>query len=538
MVSAPQPERTESPRLDRRAEARATTVEDLVHRVRTGRIRVPTFQRGDCWTGDDVRDLLDSVYRGYPIGALLMWERSATAARVQLGPLTIDAPELGAAWWVVDGQQRTLALAGSFLADGHSLPRDPRFGLVFDVQSDRFVAAPDALTEHQVPVRVLLDAVELGDWLHQARLGRDPTQRRRALDAGRRLREYVVPLYVVATDDEEVLREIFFRLNERGHRLSWEEIHESLVTRTPTPSADEAHKSLTALGMGRLPLALFYRAVVAANGLDIRAPLTRALVPWSQIHVALPALRRTLAFLRDRCAMPHLGLVPYRALVYVLARFFALYPEPSSRTRDLLSRWVWRAIDTRAIDKRFELYAEFVRGTSTRSEDAAVQELLLTTYGPRRSSGDIAAELIERLDVRRPDSALVLLALASLGPRELAAGTPIDLSAHFSREQGHLGYWPPEDARMPWATFIHPAADLAPLLEARLLTHPRADDVWTSHAVDDEVLEQLRTPAVGSKLRIGRIGRALRDLILRHARWDETDRPSIAHLVAASEDDA
>lgn len=67
--------------LERRPEARTVRVEDLLAEVGRGRIRVPEFQRLFRWERDNARELLDSIYRGYPIGTLLLWETSADAQR-------------------------------------------------------------------------------------------------------------------------------------------------------------------------------------------------------------------------------------------------------------------------------------------------------------------------------------------------------------------------------------------------------------------------------------------------------------------------
>ena len=81
------------PRLPPQAEARTEKVEDLVERVRRSLVRVP----GLAWleVGElDVVELFDSIYRGYPIGALLFYKRSAETERLSLGPLVIEAPEI------------------------------------------------------------------------------------------------------------------------------------------------------------------------------------------------------------------------------------------------------------------------------------------------------------------------------------------------------------------------------------------------------------------------------------------------------------
>src|SRR5215468_8803515 len=41
---------------------------------RDERLHLPDLQRGFVWTPDRVRALFDSLYRSYPVGALLLWE--------------------------------------------------------------------------------------------------------------------------------------------------------------------------------------------------------------------------------------------------------------------------------------------------------------------------------------------------------------------------------------------------------------------------------------------------------------------------------
>ncbi len=46
---------------------------DLVREIETGLVKIPAFQRDFVWELKDVVDLLDSIYRGYPIGSFLSW---------------------------------------------------------------------------------------------------------------------------------------------------------------------------------------------------------------------------------------------------------------------------------------------------------------------------------------------------------------------------------------------------------------------------------------------------------------------------------
>ena len=69
-----------------------------------GILNVPEFQRKYVWRASKVADLVDSLWRGYPIGTLLLWESSYESPRTALGTQ-------GRKLWIVDGQQRVTSLA-------------------------------------------------------------------------------------------------------------------------------------------------------------------------------------------------------------------------------------------------------------------------------------------------------------------------------------------------------------------------------------------------------------------------------------------
>src|SRR5438105_6384695 len=51
-----------------------TTVGSLVAMIKDGELRLPEMQRRYVWPATRVRDRLDSLYRGYPSGTILVWE--------------------------------------------------------------------------------------------------------------------------------------------------------------------------------------------------------------------------------------------------------------------------------------------------------------------------------------------------------------------------------------------------------------------------------------------------------------------------------
>ena len=52
------------------------TVNQLVNYIEMGEIGLPDIQRPFVWKNTKVRDLLDSLYRGYPVGYLLFWQNA------------------------------------------------------------------------------------------------------------------------------------------------------------------------------------------------------------------------------------------------------------------------------------------------------------------------------------------------------------------------------------------------------------------------------------------------------------------------------
>jgi len=50
------------------------SVEELVGMIERGELRLPEMQRRYVWRATRVRDLLDSLYRSYPSGAILVLE--------------------------------------------------------------------------------------------------------------------------------------------------------------------------------------------------------------------------------------------------------------------------------------------------------------------------------------------------------------------------------------------------------------------------------------------------------------------------------
>lgn len=86
------------------------SVEELVGKIERGQLRLPEMQRRYVWRSTRVRDLLDSLYRGYPSGAILLWE---TDEVVPLQDMAVpqQANPYQSTQLLLDGQQRLTSLS-------------------------------------------------------------------------------------------------------------------------------------------------------------------------------------------------------------------------------------------------------------------------------------------------------------------------------------------------------------------------------------------------------------------------------------------
>lgn len=90
-----------------RAEA---SVEELVGMIERGELRLPEMQRRYVWRSTRVRDLLDSLYRGYPSGAILLWETDEDVPLQNMAVGQAANPYVSTRL-LLDGQQRLTSLS-------------------------------------------------------------------------------------------------------------------------------------------------------------------------------------------------------------------------------------------------------------------------------------------------------------------------------------------------------------------------------------------------------------------------------------------
>jgi len=147
------------------------TVEELVSKIERGELRLPEMQRRYVWRSSRVRDLLDSLYRGYPSGAILIWETDEVVPQ-QAFAVEQQSNPYAKTQLLLDGQQRLTSLSAVIRGkpvqvNGRVRPIELLFNLehpdalpfVTEVD-DNNVDAPEYSDDGEEPIDEEADATE------------------------------------------------------------------------------------------------------------------------------------------------------------------------------------------------------------------------------------------------------------------------------------------------------------------------------------------------------------------------------------------
>jgi hypothetical protein len=321
---------------------------ELVEWALSGRIRIPSFQRSYRWDRHDVTRLFDSIFRGYPIGNLLAWERPAPLAKLTLGHLTIDAPAASSAYWIIDGQQRIISIVGALTANAETA--DPRFRIYFDLRNSEFVSAArnQEPLEEWMPIYVTLNTARANNWIRShPELSEDQITIADQVIAA--IRDYRIPIYIVTGDDDHALRDIFDRMNTYGQSLKREEVFNALHSVPGEQNPSDLHSlaaDIEAFGFGDFSERVLMQSLLSIRGPRIDRDFREEFSDKVDRHRAFidteKAIQGVITILRDMADIPHIRVCPYSLYVPVLSRFVAQFGLPHGWAAELIRRWIWR----------------------------------------------------------------------------------------------------------------------------------------------------------------------------------------------------
>ncbi|WP_331280837.1 MULTISPECIES: GmrSD restriction endonuclease domain-containing protein [Microbacterium] len=197
------------------------SVETLLTWVRTGQVAIPEMQRPFVWDSTKVRDLLDSLYNGFPIGYLITWQSADVGLK--------DGSKSSFRQILIDGQQRitamTAALVGQFVVD-KSYKRK-RIKIAFNPATEQFATLTPVIDKDSAWISDVADFVNATSTFSATKAYMDANPDvdaphvEQALQRLSAIKQAQVGIITLAEDlDIETVTEIFIRINSKGVPLS------------------------------------------------------------------------------------------------------------------------------------------------------------------------------------------------------------------------------------------------------------------------------------------------------------------------------
>ena len=486
---------------------------DLVRMAETGHLRPAAFSRPQVWTPDQVIDLFDSILHGYPIGTFIVIEEPAPEGDIAFGNIVIHAPRDDRALIIIDGLQRITALAGA-LSGMRSRYQDKRFEVYYDIEQGKFVTGPN-VRDSMLPVYIAASSPYLITWMQQ-----HPFLSEREIDACWRLsgilNDYMVQIIILAgADARNTALEVFTRINT-STPLTKSDLARARSSRFGAVDygLERLQAEVERTGFGRMSDSLAAECalavveesddVIGRDGSTRKRPrqIFQRMSPSLQrdaVDRARKIIGPTAQFLREEAAIPHIKLLPRRAILPILMQYATRYGPPAGRAGELIRRWVWRCGTVSATNMRPRLLTTLDTQRNALSSATRLLDSLPPYPGPHWRP-DMAALRLGRINGR-----LNTLALLSLRPHllvpvdDLIESTEVPLSVtHIfapwldeasSAFSALLPRGFVENRPISLASYVlHPPVDQAQLLEAVITTGSADADILTGHCIDTNAL--------------------------------------------------
>lgn len=347
----------------------------LLGELDSGQLALPDFQRSFVWTPDATRELIVSIIRSFPAGALLFMQGGGTAfkarAAEQAPPLPAQPNTL-----VLDGQQRLTSLyqalygvgLSRFFLDMGALLSGADVNEAVRVLTAERATALEAIEVQANALMMPLSAVlngGAGRWRDKVVELREDDDESHTRELLRGLEEayvdplvrYAFPVTILPTDTElEAVCTIFETLNRTGKPLTPFELISARAFAGGHSLYDywsgalEEHPIL-----GDYEIAPYY--VLQVIALRLGVPCKRGTVlslPADDIAAEWPAAiadtAAAMALLRDECGVLAPKWLPYRPMLIPLAASWREIVAASGPTegamRSKLKRWFWCAAFT------------------------------------------------------------------------------------------------------------------------------------------------------------------------------------------------
>jgi hypothetical protein len=323
----------------------------LFRRVQQGEIRVPAFQRGFVWTEAQILQLLESVYRGFPIGSLLFWSVKEQLLRIErsAGSPFPDVEEKYPLKFLLDGLQRLSTLYGVFHEQNRGTPGP--YNVVFDLDAEEFRHfEPGLPLERTIYLSSLFSP---RDFLAAQRALTVEKESDVLIERAIRLhsvfQEYMIPTVTIENRSVSDVVAMFERINSTGTKLDAVDFMRAVTWSQDFDLNTELNRLCLELSTQEfdIPVETLVKALAVMAD---KAPTPISMLelrgaPPATLHAAVLDVKETVGrarlFLEERLAIRSYEYLPYEGQLLVLLRFIQQGGAADVAKSDQVARWLW-----------------------------------------------------------------------------------------------------------------------------------------------------------------------------------------------------
>jgi hypothetical protein len=335
-------------------------LEDLLEDVANGCYKIPKFQREFVWNFSQMRDLFDSISKGYPIGSLLFWKTEVKYEnKNEVGPYIIQRQDPDFKY-VLDGFQRISTLFGvlvnpkNFTQDKNS-EKISDFSIFFDVKENNFnrIGGRRSPNIFSVHLYKIYDNRELFNYLRELDKAEiSEIEKTEYIDRARNLHDilhkYKLPFVEIKGGDIKSSIEIFSRVNSTGTEISEDYILSARsYGETKFNLIDSITEFLTSLNIYNfedLKRDIILDCISNAKGkiyFDIKTEELLRPDLESFTNAAYVHIRKAVHFLYKRLLVIDVRLLPYPSQLVFISEYFRINLEPTAEELVSLENWFW-----------------------------------------------------------------------------------------------------------------------------------------------------------------------------------------------------
>lgn len=429
------------------------TIRKILEHVQNGTIRVPAFQRGFVWDAERVAYLMDSIYKNYPFGSLILWRsKEKLSHERQLGPF--ELPEVEPEYpidYVLDGQQRLTSIFGVFQTDLSPVEDASWTEIYFDMsaeddlQDSQFLSLrPDEVDiKKHFPIGTFFDVTAY----RKATEHLDADEAKLIDGVQSLFKEATIPTQEVDTEDRAKVAIVFERVNRLGVELdtfqllsawTWSDNFD-LQERIRTLADEVAPHGFGDISEDNNLILRCCAAVVA----DDASPATLMGLKGAEVRARFDEIENgvkgAIDFCRGNLSVKTLANLPYPSLLVPLAVFYAT-PDTkgvkvSDSQRDTIVRWFWKS----CFSRRFS--AGVLRNLKRDIDEIKkLRETGISELTSFVAPLDQEYFIDQSFTIGTVHTKTLILLLANKGPRSFVSGQSVDLGPvlqAYNREEFH-----------------------------------------------------------------------------------------------------